>query len=332
MTRIGNDPYLYDNDDQTGLPHVRRRSRRRGRNAVLIGTAFLVGAIGLIVFQKWLGSWGWHAEKAIAEIRPAHAEIPNYKIPDPPKADVPAPPQPPPVAPEPVKATPRAAPARKAELPTQIAWSVQPQGEPDGSWFTDGRRPKLAHGCALRPGASQIHGVTETVINSEVPGQVIATVSENVPDADGVGRTLIPQGTRVVGYYKTGGRGLSFNSRRLGIVWTELAMPDGTQLNLDQSNGMDAAGSMGMGGTVETQWGNLIATAALLTVFDGLQRSATPEDNSLSSNMSASASNNVSRLGREVTQQVFQWEPRIIIPAGTPVVISPNKTIQVCSS
>ena len=102
-------------------------------------------------------------------------------------------------------------------MPTQIAFGVQAPEPPAMDWFQDGRRPMLAKGCALRPGATIIRAVLETTLQSEVAGQAIAEVSEDVYDADRMGRLLIPAGTKVVGVYKRSG-GLDFQRRRLDLV------------------------------------------------------------------------------------------------------------------
>jgi hypothetical protein len=217
---------------------------------------------------------------------------------------------------------------RAAPGPTQIAFNLR-ASQPDLAWFHDGRRPQLAKGCALRPGATIIRAALLTTIQSEVAGQAIAQVTEDVYDVDGVGRLLIPAGTRVVGVYKASG-GLDFQRRRLDFVWTAMTMPDGEEIDLGNANGMDAAGSMGVGGEVRTHWGELIATAALLTVFDGIQRSTVPNDNSLADSMQRAASENTGELGKEVTRRVLKWEPDILIPGGTEITISPQKTVQVC--
>ena len=322
---VGNDPGF--DPDAARRAVVGRVRGRRFRNVLYGGIG--LGVLGLIGFQGWLLS-GREEAGAPVDIREARAEVPDYRPASQPAA-VPEPAPPPPPLPARIEQEPatRRAGLRHQEpgLPTQIAFDVQVQAQPDLSWFADGRRPKLAEGCALRPGASIIPAVLETTIQSEVPGQVIASVSEDVLDADGVGRLLIPQGTKVVGLYRDE---LEFQSRRMGIVWTELTMPDGTQLDLVDANGMDAAGSMGMGGEVTTRWGDLIATAALLTIFDGIQRTAVESGNAWVNGFQAGASLNAGRLGKQVTERVLDWKPTIRIPAGTQVRISPAKTLQVC--
>ena len=322
---IGNDPGF---DPEAARHAVIGRARgRRFRNVLYAGLG--LGVLGLITFQAWLLS-GRDEIGSTIDIREARAEIPDYRpASEPPPLPQPAVSQPaPPLRIEHETVAQQAIPRRREpRLPTRIAFDVQVHAEPDLSWFADGRRPRLAPGCALRPGASIIPAVLETTIQSEVPGQVIASVSEDVFDADGLGRLLIPQGTKVIGIYKDE---LEFQSRRMGIVWTELTMPDGTQLNLFAADGMDAAGSMGMGGAVTTRWGDLIATAALLTIFDGIQQTAIQSGNAWIDGFQEGAAMNTGRLGKQVTERVLDWKPTIRIPSGTQVRISPTKTLQVC--
>lgn len=285
-----------------------------------------LGVVGMVGLQVWLWGGGGEEAKAAVEVTPAKAEVPNFNLPKEEPPPLPAkeelPDNPPPRGK--LRST-----NNGPKLPTQIAFAVQAQGEPEMGWFADGRRPHLAHGCALRPGASTIPAALETTIQSEVGGQAIATVTSDVLDADGVGRLLIPAGSKVVGSYKTDGN-LDFQSRRLAFVWTEITMPDGEQLNLDNAAGMDVAGSMGVGGEVDTRWGELVATAALLTVFDGIQRGTVGSDPTMMGAMQESASRTTGRLGKEITGRILDWEPDILIRAGTRITISPRKTIQVC--
>jgi type IV secretion system protein VirB10 len=316
---------------------------KRGRRFwyLLLGAGVLGGA-GWIALQLYVQSWH-HEVKAETSVKESQASLPVYKIPanlpvhEPPQrkeppAREPVATRPPLPAPEPAR--PQRQPARaKAQLPSQIAWTGAVQGEPPSGWFVDGRRPMLAKGCALRPGASLIMAVLNTVVQSEVAGQVIATVSGDVENVDGVIdpetgklKTLIHDGTKLVGLYKSD---LTLGSRRLGMVWTELTQPDGSQLSLDQSSGMDVAGSMGVGGIVTTNWGQVIATAALFSLFDVAQRE-TVADGSYQGDVADAAASQFSKTGQQVVKQMLEQAVKIRIPAGTQIVVSVNKTIQVC--
>lgn len=320
-----------ETDEQASFdPSYQERQLVRGSSGsrlrmVLLGLG-LIG-IGAIMAQNYLNSWvawlfggGAEAAPRVEEARAAPAE---YREP-PPKRE------PPLAAPPPETAKAPAQTAGVTQRPeVRISWDVRPAGEPNLAWFHDGRRPHIAHGCALRPGRGIIPAVLLSDVRSEVAGQALAEVNEEVRDADGVGRVLVPVGTRVVGYFKAGG-GLSFQRRRLDFVWTELNFPDGRSLDLGNALGQDIAGSMAVGGEVETRWGDLLRVAVLTTVFDGIARGGASDDPSIAGDFQDAASATTGRLGREVTRDVLGWEPTIHVPAGTPIRIAPIKTVQVC--
>lgn len=231
-----------------------------------------------------------------------------------------------------------AAPVRGRPPAVRVSWGTKFDPPPDMAWFQDGRRPHLAPGCALRPGGHDIPATLLNDIESEIGGQVVAEVAEDVFDFDGLNPDpIVPLGSRLVGYFGAsqdgiGGNGkLRFQSRRLGIVWTQLLMTDGATVDLGQSLGQDPAGAMGVGGEVTARWGELLAVAALSTIFDGIGRgTVTGNDPSLLNDFQRSGGRNIGELGNDVTRRVLDWEPRIHIPAGTMIRITPQQTIQVC--
>lgn len=312
-------------------PHGSRRllrGRQRGSRFRLLLILAVLLLAGGIAFERWLFSWDrGGSEPAPNEVQQTHAAEPAFSLPPPPSQPALHPVSLPVAGPAP-RLGPEQQPARQPRLPIKIAFDVDVKA-PEMGWFEDGRRPTLAKGCALRPGATIIRAVLQSTVQSEVAGQAIAQVSEDVYDVDGLGRLLIPAGTKVVGVFKAGGQ-LAFQRRRLDFVWTELTMPDGTQLALGDASGMDVAGAMGVGGEVRTRWGDLVATAALLTVFDAVQRTTIADERGLLASLQAAGSRQTGGLGEEVTRKVLDWEPEITIPGGTPIVIAPQKTVQVC--
>ena len=154
-------------------------------------------------------------------------------------------------------------------------------------------------------------------------------MSEDVYDADGVGRLLIPAGTRVVGALQERERAGLRPCRRLDFAWTEMTLPDGTQLDLGRADGADAGGAVGVGGDVTTPWGDVIATAALMSVFDFVATTpAVATDNQVLAAAGMAVGQNSAAVGREVTRRALSFEPRISIPAGTVVTILPRLTVQ----
>jgi type IV secretion system protein VirB10 len=109
-----------------------------------------------------------------------------------------------------------------------------------------------------------IPGVLLTGINSDLPGNVIAQVSENVWDTATGNHVLIPKGTRILGVYDSQ---VSFGQRRVLLVWNRLVFPNGTTLDIAGSPGVDMAGYSGLSGRVNEHWGKMIGTALLASMF-----------------------------------------------------------------
>ena len=69
-----------------------------------------------------------------------------------------------------------------------------------------------------------------TGINSDLPGMIIAQVSEPVYDSVTGSALLIPQGSRLIGRYDSI---VAFGQERALLVWQRLIRPDGSSLILD---------------------------------------------------------------------------------------------------
>jgi type IV secretory pathway VirB10-like protein len=109
-----------------------------------------------------------------------------------------------------------------------------------------------------------IPGVLLTGINSDLPGNVIAQVSENVWDTATGKYVLIPKGTRILGVYDSR---VTFGQRRVQLVWNRLIFPNGTTLDIAGSPGIDQAGYSGLSGRVNEHWGTMLKSEILTSVF-----------------------------------------------------------------
>src|SRR3546814_3932255 len=67
-----------------------------------------------------------------------------------------------------------------------------------------------------------------TTVNSDLPGQVIASVTEHVYDSVTGRHLLIPQGSRLIGQYDSQ---VAYGQRRVLLVWTRLIRPAGSSLD-----------------------------------------------------------------------------------------------------
>ena len=99
-------------------------------------------------------------------------------------------------------------------------------------------------------------------INSDLPGQISAIVSQDVYGEQGR-RILIPKGSLLIGEYKSG---LANNQSRLFVVWTRLREPNGIDIQLG-SGGTDALGRAGLTGNVDYHFLARFGTASLIALI-----------------------------------------------------------------
>lgn len=111
---------------------------------------------------------------------------------------------------------------------------------------------------------TMIPGILISGLNSDLPGNVLAQVSENVWDTATGKFVLIPKGTKIIGVYDSE---VSFGQRRVMLVWNRLVFPNGTTLNIAGSPGVDQAGYSGLSGKVDGHWGTMFKTALLASLF-----------------------------------------------------------------
>ena len=113
-------------------------------------------------------------------------------------------------------------------------------------------------------------------INSDLPGQILGQVRENVYDSDTGEHLLIPQGTRLLGLYD---HKIVYGQERVLITWKRLILPDGSSLSLKEGMpGTDALGAAGFHDQVNNHYFRIFGNALLLSLISaGVQLSQTPE-------------------------------------------------------
>src|SRR5262249_59667248 len=78
-----------------------------------------------------------------------------------------------------------------------------------------------------------------TGLNADLPGFVIAQVTENVFDTVSGRYLLIPQGSRLVGKYDNV---VAFGQERALVVWHRIIRPDGSSVVIDNLPATDTGG------------------------------------------------------------------------------------------
>lgn len=110
-----------------------------------------------------------------------------------------------------------------------------------------------------------IPAITETAINTDVPGYVRAVVSQDVRSFDGK-HVLVPRGSRLIGQYQSG---VQQGQKRAYVIWTRLIRPDGASVNI-ASPAVAFDGTTGLEGDVNSHFFRRFGSAMLLSVVGGL--------------------------------------------------------------
>lgn len=99
-------------------------------------------------------------------------------------------------------------------------------------------------------------------INSELPGQIMAQVSQNVYDTATGRYLLIPQGSRLIGTYASN---VAYGQSRVLIAWQRIVFPDGKALDLGAMPGADPEGYAGYTDKVNNHYFRIFGSALLMS-------------------------------------------------------------------
>ncbi len=166
---------------------------------------------------------------------------------------------------------------------------------------------------------SVIPGALVTGIKSDIPGDVIAQVTQNVYDSPTGRYLLIPQGSKLFGKYNSQ---LSFAQKRVQMIWTRLIFPNGSSIVLENLPGADTAGYSGLQDQVDNHWGELFKAAALSTVLSvGAEAGTSGSDDSLIRAIRDGASQSISQTGQMVVQRSLNIQPTLTERNGLPLTI-----------
>ncbi|HHF0526016.1 TPA: TrbI/VirB10 family protein [Legionella anisa] len=132
-------------------------------------------------------------------------------------------------------------------------------------WHLNSRLENPNSRYELRAG-SVIPGVMISGISSELPGQIIGQVSQNVYDTATGKYLLIPQGTKIFGLYSSE---VSFGQNSVLVAWQRLTFPDGKALDIGCMPGADSAGYAGFRDQVNNHYLRIYGSALLMSGIVG---------------------------------------------------------------
>jgi type IV secretory pathway VirB10-like protein len=115
---------------------------------------------------------------------------------------------------------------------------------------------------------SVIPAVLVSGIDSDMPGPVLAQVSENVFDSASGRSLLIPQGSRLIG---TSSGATTSGQQRIQIAWRRLIFPNTASMDLPQMPGTDQGGYAGFTDQVNNHYLATFGTAAVTSLISAGQ-------------------------------------------------------------
>lgn len=111
---------------------------------------------------------------------------------------------------------------------------------------------------------SVIPATLVTGINSDLPGRIIAQVSQNVFDSATGRLLLIPQGSKLFGRYDSE---VTQGQSRVLVIWTDIVFPNGSTLQIGGMAGADPAGYGGFKDQVDNHFFETFGSAILIALI-----------------------------------------------------------------
>jgi type IV secretion system protein TrbI len=162
-------------------------------------------------------------------------------------------------------------------------------------------------------------------LNSDLPGFVIAQVTEHVYDTVSGRHLLIPQGSRLIGKYDNV---VAFGQERALVVWQRIILPDGTSIVIDNLPATDTGGYAGLSDDVDLHTWKLLKGIALATVLGvGSQLAFGSSDSDLVKALQQSTQSTTNRAGQRLVERNLNVQPTITVRPGWPLRVIVHKDL-----
>jgi type IV secretion system protein TrbI len=175
----------------------------------------------------------------------------------------------------------------------------------------------------------EIPAVLEQGLNSDLPGEVKALVTQNVYDTATGMYLLIPQGSRLTGRYDSH---ISYGQDGVQVAWSRIIYPDASSVDLDGMAGLDAHGNAGLRSDVDHHYRSLIGNMALTSMFNAAFAITQARNQNVlvinpASAAEAAVGAEVSETGSQLARRNLNRQPTIKVPAGYKFTVRVNRDI-----
>jgi type IV secretion system protein VirB10 len=206
-----------------------------------------------------------------------------------------------------------------------------PNGQKDKQSFLQSAQAEIATPilpASVKPAQSPfeinsgtvIPAVLVTGLNSDLPGEIIAQVSESVFDTATGNHLLIPKGAKLFGRYDSQ---VSYGQNRLLVAWQRVIFPNGATLEIGGMGGVDKTGGAGFEDQVDNHYWRLFTGALLTSIFSAGIQLSQPQTSSningapnMGQTIGASVGQQIGQLGVAISQKNLAIAPTIVIRQG----------------
>tara|TARA_R110001606_G_scaffold47570_1_gene121246 strand:+ start:76099 stop:77352 length:1254 start_codon:yes stop_codon:yes gene_type:complete len=154
-----------------------------------------------------------------------------------------------------------------------------------------------------------------TGINSDLPGAIVAQVTQPVYDTVTGAYLLIPQGSRLIGRYQSE---VSFGQDRALVTWDRIIFPDGSSIVISAS-GADAQGYAGLSDRTDHHWDRVFAAAGLATILGIGAEFGSDGDGDIERAIRRGTTDTINEAGQRVVDRNLGIQPTIRVRPGWPV-------------
>ncbi|WP_308917192.1 TrbI/VirB10 family protein [Jannaschia sp. LMIT008] len=172
---------------------------------------------------------------------------------------------------------------------------------------------------------TMIQAVTETALDSSLPGQIRAIISEDVHAYDG-SRILIPRGSRLIGRYRSG---LDIAQKRVTIAWDRIILPS-NQTVVISSFGGDELSRSGVSGFVDTRFRERFGSAALISLITAAPGAAAGQvDDENAADVLEDVGDDLSDATDSVIGEYLSIGPVIYVDQGSRVTVMVDRDLEI---
>jgi type IV secretory pathway VirB10-like protein len=165
-------------------------------------------------------------------------------------------------------------------------------------------------------------------LNSDLPGKVVARVTENVFDSVQGEHLLVPQGATITG---TANSAVGYGQERSQVCWSLLERDDGVSVDLGCSPAYDRSGAAGIPGEVDNHYGKLITGVVLSALLGAVTQTIAGDMQNyrptVAQGFAIGASNEFGAAGQQITRKNLNIQPTLTAQSGAEVIVLLEKPV-----